>query len=50
MPANWETCLNNALAVYNGTLSLGSLFNATTLDSTLAKDFAGNSAWVAECK
>jgi hypothetical protein len=50
MPANWETCLNNALAVYNGTLSLGSLFNATTLDTTLAKDFAGNSAWVAECK
>jgi len=50
MPANWATCLKNALAVYKGTTSLSSLFNVSALDTTLQNAFAGNSAWAAECK
>jgi len=42
--------LNNALAVYKGSTTLANLFNVSTLDADLAKDFAGNSTWVAECK
>ena len=50
IPATWGTALNNALAVYKGSTTLANLFNVSTLDADLAKDFAGNSTWVAECK
>ena len=50
MPANWQKGLVNAMAVYNGTTTLDSLFNGTTLDNTLAQAFSGNSAWAAESK
>ena len=50
IPAAWATGLNNAMAVYKGTTTLANLFNASTLDSDLEKDFAGNSTWVAECQ
>jgi len=50
LPATWQTCLANAMAVYKGSVSLSSLMDVTALDATLAKDFSGNSAWAAESK
>jgi len=49
MDPSWQTCFANALAVYNGSITLASLFNGTTLNATLASAFSGNSTWVAEC-
>ena len=45
----WQNCLNNALAVYKGTITLDSLFNVAALDSALQSAFSGNSIWQAEC-
>ena len=49
LAASWETCLANAIKVFNGTITEASLFSNTTLTASLKSDFLGNSAWAAEC-
>jgi len=48
VPTVWQTCLNNALAVYNGSIALSSLFDIATLDAHLASDLSANSIWANE--
>ena len=43
-----QTCLNNALAVYNGSITLSSLFDVPTLDAHLASALSANSIWANE--
>ena len=46
--ATIETCLANAVAVYQGTITLASLMNLTALSATLNTAFSGNSTWRTE--
>ena len=48
IPADWATGLDNAVSVYQGTTTLGSLMDLTALDATLRNAFSFNPVWASE--